>query len=273
MKLQHINIIQTKTPKIGTGRIKRQECPTKTKTTINTIQTNNIPKNINKAQQPSNKSKSFSEKLIAGAEGTFKFCPSSFANSLKIFLEKNIQEKCSRRLAVMLNLKNGTTADFNDVCEVFYKDDAQLLKKYVTLLEKEGLAFEDMLSLKGGKRFMCVYGNRIHGADGNLYGDVVWFRDVSAEALQMLAAENEKNAVLDLMKQYENMIDGIDFPLWLRDENLRLKIINKKYVEYTGKASKEEVLQQNTEINNNKGEALAKTLAQSAQKTRQLQSQ
>ena len=209
-----------------------------------------------------------SEMLWTAKDGYFCFVhPDEKINDS----QKHIQEKCSRRLAVMLNLKSGTTANFAEVCEVFYKDDAQLLKKYTTLLQQEGLAFEDMLSLKGGKRFMCVYGNRIHDADGNLYGDVIWFRDVSAEALQMLAAENEKNTVLDLIKQYENMIDGVDFPMWLRDENLQLKIVNKKYVEYTGKDSKDEVLQQNAEINNNKGEAVAKTLAQAAQKAQKRQ--
>ena len=84
MKLPQIKIKQTITPKPGIGRTNKQLPPTTTKTMINIIQTNNISKNIHKAQHPSNKSKSFSEKLIAGTEGAFKFCPSSFANSLKI---------------------------------------------------------------------------------------------------------------------------------------------------------------------------------------------
>ncbi len=185
-------------------------------------------------------------------------------------LSRNTQKimgKCSRRLAVLLDLKNGTTADFNEVCEAFYKDDAQLLKKYVSLLQQDGLAFEDMLSMKGGKRFMCVYGNRIQSADGNSYGDIIWFRDVSAEAAHMVKLENEKNTVLNTLKQYENMIDGIDTPVWLRDENLRLAIVNKKYVEYTGKNTKTDVLRQNTEIT----KAIPRTLASTAQKTKKIQ--
>ncbi len=184
---------------------------------------------------------------------------------------QKVMGKCSRRLAVMLDLKNGTTADFNEICDAFYKDDAQLLKKYVSLLQQDGLAFEDMLSIKGGKRFMCVYGNRVHGADGNLYGDVVWFRDVSAEAEHMLQLENEKNSVLNTIKQYENLIDGIEMPIWLRDENLQLAIVNKKYAEYSGKNSKAEVLRQNTELSNSKGETPDAAIAASAQKTKKKQ--
>ena len=87
MKLPQIKNTQTIIPKHGIGRINKQLSPTTIKTTINIIQTNIIAKNINKAQQPSNKSKFFSEKLIAGTEGAFKFWPSSsFANSLNSFL-------------------------------------------------------------------------------------------------------------------------------------------------------------------------------------------
>lgn len=178
-----------------------------------------------------------------------------------------IKEKCSRRLAVLLDLKNGTTSGFNDVCDAFYKDDALLLKKYTSLLQQDGLAFEDMLSIKGGKRFMCVYGSRVHGADGNLFGDVIWFRDVSAEAAHMVKLENEKNTVLNTIKQYENLIDGIETPVWLQDENLQLAIVNKKYVEFSGKNSKSDVLRQNAEIN----KAVPHSLASVAQKTKKLQ--
>ena len=83
MKLPQIKNTQTIIPKHGIGIIKKQLSPTTIKTTINIIQTNIMAKNISKAQQPSNKSKFISEKLIAGTDGAFKFCPSSsFANSL-----------------------------------------------------------------------------------------------------------------------------------------------------------------------------------------------
>jgi hypothetical protein len=82
MKLPQIKIKQTIIPKPGIGRTNKQPSPTIIKTTINTIQTKIIAKNINKAQQPPIKSKFFSEKLIAGVDGAFKFSPSSFPNSL-----------------------------------------------------------------------------------------------------------------------------------------------------------------------------------------------
>ena len=44
---------------------------------------------------------------------------------------KTIKEHCSRRLAVIMNLPNGTQSGFEDILKNFYKEDAQKLQKYV----------------------------------------------------------------------------------------------------------------------------------------------
>ena len=185
--------------------------------------------------------------------------------------QKNIIGKCSRRLAVMLELKGGTTAGFDEVTESFAKDDARILKKYVELLRQEGHAFEDMLSLKDGNRKLCIYGNRVNGSDNNLYCDVVWFRDVTPQTDKINELENERLKVENELKQFENMIDGLNYPLWLRDENLNLIAVNKKYAEFSGQRNKAEVLRNNTELSNAQGEPVAKKAAVAAQKNKKLQ--
>lgn len=185
--------------------------------------------------------------------------------------QKNIKEKCSRRLAVILGLKNGTASSFSEITNLFYKDDAVRLKKYVTLLQQEGLAFEDILTIKGGERFVCAYGSRVHSTDNNLYCDIIWFRDISAQTAQIDVLKQEIEQIKYKVKQLENMVDGLDSPLWLRDENLNIALVNKKYVEYAGNKSKEEVIEHSVEINNNKGEAVAFALAQAAQKSKKKQ--
>ena len=184
--------------------------------------------------------------------------------------QKGIMEKCSRRLAVLLNLKDGTAASFAEVLESFNKDDAKVLKKYISFLQQEGRSFEDMLYLKGG-RSICVYGNRINGADNNLYCDIVWFRDVTPETSKIGELLQEKKDVEDSLNRLEQIIDGIDYPVWLRDENLKMLVVNKKYLEFTSDANKSEVLKKQIEICNNKGEAIALTLAAAAQKSKKMQ--
>ena len=185
--------------------------------------------------------------------------------------QKGILEKCSRRLAVMLGLKSGTASTFEDVTESLYKEDARLLKKYVNLLQQEGHTFEDILRLKGNQRSVCVYGSRVHGTDNNLYCDIVWFRDITEESAKITDLEQEKILVQNQVKELENMIDGVNYPLWLRDENLDLIAVNQKYVEYSGAGSKKEVLQQGLELGNSKGEPIAKKVAAEARKSKKNQ--
>lgn len=185
--------------------------------------------------------------------------------------QKEIMEKCSRRLAVMLNLKDGTASVFAQVLDSFHKDDAKLLKKYVGLLQQEGKFFEDMLRLKNGGRNICVYGNRINGADNNLYCDIVWFRDVTPETSKIADLIKEKSLVEDECVRLEQMVDGLDYPVWLRDENLHLLSINKKYLDFAGVKNKSEVLQNGIEICNGKGEKVALSVAEAAQKSKKQQ--
>lgn len=185
--------------------------------------------------------------------------------------QKEIMEKCSRRLAVMLNLKDGTASVFAQVLDSFHKDDAKLLKKYVGLLQQEGKFFEDMLRLKNGGLNICVYGNRINGADNNLYCDIVWFRDVTPETSKIADLIKEKSLVEDECVRLEQMVDGLDYPVWLRDENLHLLSVNKKYLDFAGVKNKSEVLQNGIEICNGKGEKVALSVAEAAQKSKKQQ--
>lgn len=185
--------------------------------------------------------------------------------------QKNIVEKCSRRLAVLLNLKSGTTSSFSDITECLHKDDANRLKKYVSMLQQEGRSFEDILEIKGINRYMCIYGNRVHGADNDLYCDIIWFRDVTAQKTKINELDKERNEVERLLNQYETMVDGVNYPLWIRDEQLHLLLVNKRYVELSGRKSKTEILSKNIELNNNKGEPVGKIVAVAAQKSKKQQ--
>ena len=118
----------------------------------------------------------YAETIYASKDGYFAFI---YPDELIKDPLKTIKERCSRRLAVMLNLKNGRQSSFEDVLSVFYKEDARKLQKYLHLMREEGLSFEDTFVMKANKREMRIFGSRINGSDGNLYCDMLWFRDLS----------------------------------------------------------------------------------------------
>lgn len=131
----------------------------------------------------------YAETLYASRDGYFAFIyPDEKVNDPR----KSILEHCSRRLAVMMNLPEGTKSSFEDILKNFYKDDIKKIQKYVSLLRDEGVSFDDEFILKSGNKFLRLAGSRINGLDGNVYCDMIWFRDVSYETNKIARLEEEK---------------------------------------------------------------------------------
>lgn len=127
----------------------------------------------------------------------------------------------------MMNLPEGTKSSFEDILKNFYKDDIKKIQKYVSLLRDEGVSFDDEFILKSGNKFLRLAGSRINGLDGNVYCDMVWFRDVSYETNKIARLEEEKEKTSARLVQLEDLIDNIPFPIWLRDDKLKLVSCNK----------------------------------------------
>ena len=212
----------------------------------------------------------YAETLYASKDGYFAFIyPDEKVNDPQNF----VKERCSRRLAVILDLPQGTASDFQEILKCFYKDDAKKILKYVTLLRDDGVSFEESFLIKNNNRCLRLTGSRINASDGNLYCDMIWFRDVSDEINQISALENEKRATILKSQQLEDIIDNLPYPAWLRDDQLNLVLVNKKYLEFIKGASKYDVLQHQIEINGTSNTSVSKSLAQQAQNMNRPQKQ
>ena len=87
----------------------------------------------------------YAETLYASKDGYFAFIyPDEKVNDPQNYTK----ERCSRRLAVILDLPNGTASSFDDILKCFYKDDAKKIQKYVNLLKDEGVSFEEIFIFK-----------------------------------------------------------------------------------------------------------------------------
>ncbi len=200
----------------------------------------------------------YAETLYASKDGYFAFV---YPDERIKDPRKTVRERCSRRLAVMLNLKGGTQSSFADVMDVFYKDDAKKIAKYLALMQDEGVPFEDTFMLKNVNRSISIFGARINGTDGNLYCDMLWFRDLSEDMLKINNLEEEKKVLGAKVSNLENLINTLNIPLWLRDENLNIIISNKKYNDIAGL----EKLQSESPEGLSATAAAARELAQNAQ--------
>lgn len=200
----------------------------------------------------------YAETLYASKDGYFAFIyPDEKVNDPR----KTIKERCSRRLAVILNLEKGTNSSFEDVLKTLYKDDAKKLVKYVSLLMDDGVSFEEEFVLKSNGKHINLAGSRINGIDGNIYCDMIWFRDVSFESNRISDLEQEKKASQEKVRQLRDLIDNIPYPVWLRDENLKPVLVNRKYAEFVPEAGPEEIVARGLEIQGINGESISTNLA------------
>ncbi len=206
----------------------------------------------------------YAETLYASHDGYFAFIyPDEKVNDPR----KNIVERCSRRLAVILNLPSGTKSSFEEVMKNFYKDDVKKIYKYVALLMEEGVAFEDYFILKNSEKYIRLEGVRISGADGNIYCDMIWFRDVSFATNRIKSLEAEKSDLKNKLNRLLDLLDNLPLAIWLRDNNYKIVFCNKKYAEFLPNKTKDEILETNSEIIGTNGESISLELAKRVHKS------
>lgn len=209
----------------------------------------------------------YAETLYASRDGYFAFIyPDQKVNDPR----KHIVERCSRRLAVLMNLPGGTKSTFEDILKNFYKDDIKRIQKYVDFLHEEGISFDDEFALKSSNKYIRLVGSRINGADGNIYCDMIWFRDVSFETNKITELENARKAISKELMQIRDLIDNLPFPVWVRDNNLKVIQHNRKFSEFVSK-SRDGSLSEDVEITTVSGDSISKSLAQKAQDSNKMQ--
>lgn len=203
----------------------------------------------------------YAETINAAKDGYYIFVyPDDRVNDPR----HTVVEHCSRRLAVILNLPSGIESKFDEILKHFYKDDAEKIYKYVALLREDGVSFEDKFILKNGKN-LNLSGARISGADGSIYGDIIWFRDISNDASYIDSLLREQKKTDNLLHNFEDMVDNLPYPVWLRSHELNLVAVNKKYAEFVGTADKNAIVAENIEIDCGGKDKSLKFLAQKAQ--------
>ncbi len=206
----------------------------------------------------------YAETLYASHDGYFAFIyPDEKVNDPR----KTIVERCSRRLAVILNLPAGTKSSFEEVMKNFYKDDVKKIYKYVALLMEEGVAFEDYFILKNSEKYIRLEGVRISGADGNIYCDMIWFRDVSFATNRIKSLEAEKSDIKNKLNRLLDLLDNLPLAIWLRDNNYKIVFCNKKYTEFLPNKTRDEILETNSEIIGTNGESISLELAKRVHKS------
>ena len=163
----------------------------------------------------------YNRRLVAEAEQNREILASS-PDGLFLWDHQNANEKCSRRLAVLLRLDAGTEASFNNVLEKFSYREARALTNATQQLHSMGMSFNLLLNI--GKRTIQATGMRTTKLDGSLLNDLMWMRDVTNEpSIHYSPRPSEDVAAQDHFRQ---LLDALPLPVWIRDSALTVVFSN-----------------------------------------------
>lgn len=139
----------------------------------------------------------------------------------------------SRRLAVLLGLKAGTQARYDDIRACFEGASLKALERGCSALRGNGTPFD--LVLIFGDRLIQAIGQRAETDTGEVQADLVWMRDVTEltagaqprfESPQASKASDAPTEGFD-DRHLTALLDSMPFPVWLRDSKLNIAFSNR----------------------------------------------
>ena len=130
---------------------------------------------------------------------------------------------CSRRLAVLLNLEQGTDSGYDDVLGCFEGDAAERLERNVGALRRDGRGFNLSLPLSGNGRMVQIIGIRALRGDDRTAADILWFRDAVGVNGASLATHPSGAGADDLAA----LVVSLPIPAWLRDAEGTVHLANR----------------------------------------------
>ena len=154
---------------------------------------------------------------------------------------------CSRRLATLLNLKNGEKSTYAEVASVFEPADQEQLNISFNMLKQKGCSFEVIVHTKNNKTFV-VTGTRINSADQEINSDCLWFRDITKTTDYIAEVTETANYCRKKIEDFRILIDNIPNPVWLRDKNMKITILNKHYLNLLGLKDFKELTAENSTL-------------------------
>ena len=179
-------------------------------------------------------------------------------------LDRNNTQVCSRRLAVLLGIYE-LPPSFDILLKKLSEESQKELFSKTEQLHKTGISFSLTVKTLGENRLFSVHGLRITATTGEDIADILWFEDLTDLLTQNNSLSQQINAYRMRDKLFMEAIDGLPFPLWLRNWDLSIAYCNKAYLKLSGKKTRQEILSSNFELDYDSKEKMgAKLLAVAA---------
>lgn len=156
--------------------------------------------------------------------------------------------RCSRRLAVLLDLYRGLDATFEDVLSGFDEPSAKALASAVDMLRRDGRGFTLELSHTATGRRIEARGVRAGSESTTTSVDMIWMSDVTEGIAAVDQLTEENKGLIETNQRLESALDGLTSPVWLRDDDLSLIYCNAAFVNAVDARSSSDVTSRGREI-------------------------
>ncbi len=136
---------------------------------------------------------------------------------------------CTRSMARLLTLADGTSSRFDAIVEKFDPHARPVLAEAVEKLRTGGRDFQLVLPLAGAgaRNLIQAVGVRVRDGSDQKLADLVWMRDVSQAARLLVDLTGNTDLPEARDSHIRSLLDALPFPVWLRDETLKIAFTNQ----------------------------------------------
>ncbi|MFL9842619.1 PAS-domain containing protein [Sphingomonas sp. ST-64] len=138
--------------------------------------------------------------------------------------------------------------DLVDNEAVLGRDEAEMLEREVIAAQKAGKPFRMALPVRGANRTLLAIGERAPDAVRAPGGAVIWFFDATESSEEVARFANEADRYREAFDALTGLIQSAPMPMWYRDPELRIAMVNNAYVEAVDGSNAEHVVASGLEL-------------------------
>lgn len=127
-------------------------------------------------------------------------------------------------------------------------DDHAELASHVGRVQKTGQAFEMSVGLAGSERSVRIRGMLADTATAGASAALLWFFDMSEADRRIAELDARAQQARAAFVALSGLIEAAPMPMWHRDNDLRLSLVNRAYVDAVEAESAESVVEEGIEL-------------------------
>lgn len=126
--------------------------------------------------------------------------------------------------------------------------DREGLARDIMAAQRGGKGFARPITVEGSSRTLLVRGKPAGPDLANMGGVILWVFDATESQQRIAELERDGGVLREALEALSGLIEAAPLPMWYRDRDLRLSLVNTAYVQAVEAQDAAEVIGQGTEL-------------------------